>query len=235
MPSTRPSVLITGIADGLGKSLARIFAAAGYDVIGLSRSDRATPQIRAQVDEVGGTYTHLFCDLTDPTAAAAALQPHADRVMVLVHNAQTLLIKPGSKTSIEEFEAIWRVACLGAMVAARSVLPAMTARGEGALIFSGATAALRAGGDFAAFASAKFALRGMAQALSRECGPKGIHIAHVVLDGLIDAPQTDRRFGPARATRMDPEAVAQAYLDLAQQSRTAWTHELDLRPFDERF
>lgn len=234
MTSTRPSVLVTGIADGLGKSLARVFAAAGHDVIGLARSDRVAQRISALVNEAGGTYTHLACDLTDPTAAAAKLQPHLDRIAVLVHNAQTLLIKPGSETTLEEFEAIWRIACFGAMVAVRNVLPAMLARGGGTLIFSGATASMRAGGDFAAFASAKFALRALAQSLSRECSPKGIHVAHVVLDGLIVAPQTDRRFGPAGGARMDPDAVAQAYLDLVRQSPAAWTHELDLRPFDGR-
>ena len=227
-------MLVTGIADGLGESIARTFAVAGHDVIGLARSDRVASQIGAIVRAAGGVYAHVACDITDPVAVAAALQPHAERIAVLVHNAHTLLIKPGGETSLEEFEAIWRVACFGALVAAHNVLPAMIARGAGTLIFSGATASRRGGGSFAAFASAKFALRGLTQSLSRECGAKGIHVAHVVLDGLIDAPQTDRRFAAASGARMDPDAVAEVYLGLSRQSPTAWTHELDLRPFDER-
>jgi NAD(P)-dependent dehydrogenase (short-subunit alcohol dehydrogenase family) len=100
---------------------------------------------------------------------------------------------------------------------------------------SGATASLKGTGKFVAFASAKFALRGLAQSLAREYAPKGIHVAHVVLDGLIDEPQTSERFGPEKSTRMEPDAVAREYLNLAAQHPSAWTHELDLRPFSERF
>jgi NAD(P)-dependent dehydrogenase (short-subunit alcohol dehydrogenase family) len=111
----------------------------------------------------------------------------------------------------------------------------MIAAGTGAIILTGATAGRRGNARFAAFASAKFALRGLAQSLAREYGPSGIHVAHVVLDGLIDGPQTQQRFGPARSPRMDPDAVAQAYVTLVDQDPSCWTHELDLRPFAERF
>jgi NAD(P)-dependent dehydrogenase (short-subunit alcohol dehydrogenase family) len=120
-------------------------------------------------------------------------------------------------------------------MSARAVLPHMIARGSGAIIFTGATAGLRGGANFSAFASAKFALRGFAQSLAREFAPRGIHVAHVVLDGLIDEVQTDRRFGTSQPGRMEPQAIAQAYLDLARQDVSAWTHEMDLRPFSERF
>jgi NAD(P)-dependent dehydrogenase (short-subunit alcohol dehydrogenase family) len=111
----------------------------------------------------------------------------------------------------------------------------MRTRHAGTIILSGATAARRGGANFAAFASAKFALRGLAQSMSREFGPHGVHVAHVVIDGLIDAPQSDRRFGQAQSARMDPDAVARAYLALATQHPSAWTHELDLRPFSGRY
>jgi NAD(P)-dependent dehydrogenase (short-subunit alcohol dehydrogenase family) len=230
-----PIVVIAGIAEGLGAHIARTFARAGHDVVGLSRSDRATPAIAEAVAQNGGTYRHAACDITDPAQVAAALQPYADRIAVAVYNAQTLLIKPGTATTLEEFAEIWRVICFGAMVVAQSVLPGMTARKRGAIIFSGATAGTRAGANFAAFGSAKFALRGLAQSLARECGPKGVHVAHVVIDGLIDAPRTDARFGPAKTPRMEAAAVAQAYLDLAHQHPSAWTQEMDLRPAGERF
>jgi len=123
---------------------------------------------------------------------------------------------------------------------AQAVIPHMAARRQGMIILSGATAGLRGGANFSAFASAKFALRGLAQSLAREYGPKGVHVAHVVLDGLIDEPQTDRRFGAQASEsqasgRMDPRSIAQAYLDLTRQEPSTWTHEMDLRPFSEKF
>ena len=157
------------------------------------------------------------------------------RIDVLIHNPQLLTIKPFEQTTIEVFEQTWRVTCLGAVIAAQAVIPHMAARQQGMIILSGATAGLRGGANFSAFASAKFALRGLAQSLAREYGPKGVHVAHVVLDGLIDEPQTDQRFGAQTSGRMDPRAIAQAYLDLSTQPPSAWTHEMDLRPFSERF
>jgi NAD(P)-dependent dehydrogenase (short-subunit alcohol dehydrogenase family) len=233
--SGRPLLLLTGAAAGLGASIAGTFAAAGHDVLGLARSNRSAAHLARVVGDGGGAYAHLTCDITRPAEVADALRPHVDRIGVLVHNAAALLIKPFEETTAAEFEQVWRVACFGAFVASRIVVPHMVARKTGTVILTGATAALRGGPKFAAFASAKFALRGLAQSLSREFGPQGVHVAHVVLDGLIDEAQTDRRFGPAQATRMDPDAVAGAYLALATQHRSAWTHELDLRPLSERF
>jgi NAD(P)-dependent dehydrogenase (short-subunit alcohol dehydrogenase family) len=231
----RPLLLVTGIAEGLGAEIAATFARAGYDVHGLARTDRAAAHLGALVEQAGGRYTHVTCDVTNAADVSHALQGVAASVDVLIHNAQHLLIRPFAEISPLGFENVWRVACLGAMLSAQSVLSHMAARKSGTVIFSGATAALRGGANFTAFASAKFALRGLAQALAREYGPKGVHVAHVVIDGLIEAPQTDRRFGPATAGRMDARSIAKAYLDLATQDSTAWTQEMDLRPFAERF
>jgi NAD(P)-dependent dehydrogenase (short-subunit alcohol dehydrogenase family) len=230
----RPVLVLAGAADGLGARIAGSFAQAGHDVVGISRSDRSAPRLSREVREGGGAYTHAVCDITQPDQVAAALRPHAERIAVLVYNAAALVIKPFAETTPAEFEHAWRVASLGAFVTSQIVLPHMVVRGAGALIFSGATASLRGGAKFAAFASAKFALRGLAQALSREFGPQGIHVAHIVLDGLIDAAQTNERFGPG-FNRMNPDALARAYLYLATQHPSAWTHELDLRPSAERY
>ncbi|HEX4326085.1 MAG TPA: SDR family NAD(P)-dependent oxidoreductase [Burkholderiales bacterium] len=228
-------LLVTGIAAGFGVSIAAEFAAAGYDVLGLARSSQAPAHAVQLVAQAGGRYTHLACDITRPAEAAEVLRPHAGRIDVLVHNAAMLLIKDFAETTADEFEQVWRVCSLGAFVAGQIVLPQMAARGSGTVIFSGATAGRRGAAKFAAFASAKFALRGLAQSLAREYGPKGVHVAHVVLDGLIDEAQTDQRFGPAPSGRMEPQALARAYLGLATQHPSAWTHELDLRPFAGRF
>lgn len=233
--TARPLLLITGIAEGFGAEVATTFAQAGHDVVGLSRSDRCSASIRRSVEAHGGCYAHVACDVTSPGRVAAALAPHAGRVGVFVHNASALLIGPFEKTAASDFEHIWRVTCLGAVLSAQSVIPHMAARGSGTMIFTGATASLRGGANFSAFASAKFALRGLAQSLAREFGPKGVHVAHLVLDGLIDEAQTSERFGTSPAGRMAPQAIAQACLDLAMQPPSAWTHEMDLRPFSERF
>ena len=231
----RPLLLVTGIAEGLGAGIATAFARTGHDIVGLSRSDRCSTTIRQSVEQHGGNYTHLACDLTQAGDVAVALAPHAARIDVLVHNAHMLLIKPFEQTAANEFEQVWRVACLGAMMSAQAVIPHMAARGKGTVIFSGATAGIRGGANFAAFASAKFALRGLAQSLAREFGPRGVHVAHLVLDGLIDEAQTDRRFGASPSARMQPEAIAGACVELAAQHPSAWTHEMDLRPFSEKF
>jgi len=162
----RRCLLLTGAAEGLGASIAETFARAGHDVLGLSRTNRSE-HLKRRVEQSGGVYTHLSCDITQPTDVAAALQPHAGRIDVLVHNPHVLAIKPFEQTTASEFEQAWRVACLGAMLAAQSVLPHMIARGEGAIILTGATAGIRGAAQFSAFASAKFALRGLAQSLAR--------------------------------------------------------------------
>ena len=231
----RPLLLITGIAEGFGAEIATAFARAGHDVLGLSRTDRASAQICQAVERENGRYTHLACDVTSPGDVAATLAPHAARIDVLVHNAHWLLMKPFEQTAAVEFEQVWRVACLGAMLSAKCVISHMAARGKGTIIFTGATAGIRGGAKFSAFASAKFALRGLAQSLAREFGPAGVHVAHLVLDGLIDEVQTERRFGTSSSARMSPQAIAQSCLDLSAQHPSAWTHEMDLRPFSERF
>jgi short-subunit dehydrogenase len=231
----RPLAVIAGAGEGLGVALGRAFAAAGYDVAGMARRRQPIPQMAEAVAGAGGAYLHIACDLAQPAESAAVLAPHADRVAALVYNAHELLVAPFLEIPVEAFERLWRVSCLGAVGIAQALLPAMIARRQGAMIFSGATASRRGGARFAAFAAAKFALRGLAQALAREAGPQGVHVAHVTLDGLIDCPQSDRRFGQARAPRIDPEAAALAYLGLVAQPRSAWTHELDLRPSAEAF
>lgn len=235
MTPSRPVMLLSGAAEGLGASLAAAFASAGYDVAGLSRSDRADALLSGRIAAGGGRYTPIRCDITRPDDVAAAVRPHAERITVAIHNAHRLFIKPFAETTPQAFEDIWRVGCFGAMTVLHAVLPSMIARGTGTVLLTGATASVRGGARFTAFASAKFALRGLAQSLAREYGPAGIHVAHVLLDGLIDEPQTNDRFGAADAGRMSADAIAEAYLGLARQHPSAWTHELDLRPFSERF
>jgi len=233
--AARPLLLVTGIAGGLGAGIAATFADAGYDILGLARSNDAAASIGSLVATMGGGYTHLCGDVMKVADVAAALEPYASKIGVVVHNAQAFLNKPFDQIDEAEFEIVWRVTCLGAVTVARLLLPHMVAAGHGTIILTGASAGLRGNARFAAFASAKFALRGLAQSLAREYGPAGIHVAHVVLDGLIHEPQTEQRFGRAQSMRMDPGSVAKTYLSLTEQEPSSWTHELDLRPCAERF
>ena len=125
---TRPLLLVTGIAEGLGAEIAAAFARAGHDVIGLSRGDHCSAAIRQSVEQHGGSYTHLACDLTQASDVPAALAPYGARIDILIHNAHLLLIKPFGQTTAVEFEHIWRVACLGAVLSAQAVIPHMAAR-----------------------------------------------------------------------------------------------------------
>jgi NAD(P)-dependent dehydrogenase (short-subunit alcohol dehydrogenase family) len=233
--TTRPVALIAGIAEGLGASLAEAFAAAGHDVLGLARSDRCAAEAASRVAGAGGRYTHQRCDLTDATQVGAALQGWEDRTTVFVYNAHLILVAPFEETTPEDFERLWRVGCEGAARIALRLLPRMAARAAGTALFTGATASLRGSAKFAAFAAAKFALRGLSQAFAREYWPQGVHVAHVVIDGVIDEPQSEARWGASAAGRMDPRAVAQAYVQLAAQDRSAWTQEIDLRPQGGKF
>jgi NAD(P)-dependent dehydrogenase (short-subunit alcohol dehydrogenase family) len=136
------------------------------------------------------------------------------------------------------FEAYWRVCCFGAFLTAKRVMPILAAQERGSMIFTGASASLRGRPNFAHFSAAKGALRNLAQSLAREYGPQGVHVAHVLIDGVVNGDQAQSRFGsyidnlgPDGA--LDPAAIAEAFWMVHRQPRSAWTHELDLRPFKE--
>lgn len=227
---TQGVAVVAGMGPGLGAAVAAAFHEAGYRVAGLSRRTTSAP-----ADAPVRPYA---CDVTRPAdvdAALKAIRADLGNPDVLVYNPMQLLIKPFLELSVEEMESAWRTTCLGAMITARAVLPAMVSRQRGTLIFSGATASQRGSARFAALAVGKFGLRGLAQSLAREFGPSGIHVVHTVLDGLIWAPQTRARFDPPEADCMAPDAIAAMYLQLANQHPSAWTHEIDLRPANGKF
>jgi len=226
----RSLLLITGYGPGFGESIATAFSKDGYTVIGVSR--------RSPKSEHSPLAAYVECDLSKADQAPEALSQIISRFgppRIVIHNAARLLISPFEETTSEAFQDIWTANCLTGFNVASAVLPEMVAAGGGSMIFTGATASLRGRRNFAAFASSKFALRGLAQALAREYGPRGIHIAHTIIDGLIWGPQTIERFDPSPASCLMPEDIAQTYLHLAEQSPSAWTHEIDLRPASEAF
>ena len=232
------TAVIAGVGPGLGAALCKRFAGNGYNVAGLARTDRAKAALNEAVGTAGGRYLHKTCDLTDEAAVTDVLGSVVSSlgpIEVLVYNAGTFLMKSAAEITATEFRNLWEINCLGAFLCARSVLPGMSSRGRGAIVFTGATAALRGGARFGGFAASKFALRGLAQSLAREYGPQGIHVAHVVVDGIIDTARTRAGMGADPETSLDPEAIAETYLHLIRQHRSAWTHELDLRPDTEKF
>ncbi|ASP33595.1 SDR family NAD(P)-dependent oxidoreductase [Labrenzia sp. VG12] len=224
---THPFALVAGAGAGLGQCLVRTFNDSGYHAVGLNRS---VPD--------GTVETTQALDLTDASATAHVLsellRAHGAPRLV-VHNTAKLVISDFENTSNADFEATWRSMVLSAVNLARGVLPGMVAAGGGTFIVSGATASLRGGRNFAAFASAKAGLRALTQSLAREYGPKGIHVVHVILDGIVDTAASRALHALDPARMMQPEDIAKAYLALADQPGSTWTHELDLRPMGEAF
>lgn len=212
------SVVIAGYSDGLGAALERRFAQAGYQVVTVARH--------------GGAM--LQCDLADARATArlfADMDQRVPRLSGVIHNAMEFLRQPLMTTTSEQMESVWRSMVLTAFNVSQQAVPRLQAQGGGALLFSGASGSRRAGAGYAAFSSAKFALRGLVQALAREHGQDGIHAAHVVLDGLIRSARTAQRFPQASAdSMMDPDALAEQYFALFHQPASVWTQELDIRP-----
>lgn len=237
--SAKPLVAIVGVGPGLGAALAARFAAGGCALALASRHAPSRAPVLAQLQATGCPALGYDCDVADRasvTAAFAAIRAQQGDPAVLLYNAGRFVVGGILELSPEVFESAWRTNCEGAFLAAREVLPAMLAAGAGTLLFTGATAALRGGARFAGLAVGKFGLRALAQSLAREFGPRGIHVGHVIVDGQIDS----ERARAAGATRgpdalLAPAAIAENYWNLYQQPRSAWTQELDLRPFAEHF
>ncbi len=227
------TAVIVGVGPGLGAALVRTFAGVGMHVVAVARRASALTDLPT----ARGAVTLRDCDITDPTAVHGLFADLADRsVEVVVYNAGTF--EPGRITDItaEEFERCWRVGCFGGFLVGQAAARAMLPQGRGTLIFTGATASLRGGAGFANLAAPKFALRALAQSMARELGPEGIHVAHVVIDGQIHSARyahlADER-GPD--SLLQPDAIAATYLALHQQHRSAWSQEVDLRPWSEKF
>jgi NAD(P)-dependent dehydrogenase (short-subunit alcohol dehydrogenase family) len=230
--------LITGVGPGLGAALALRFAREGFAVGLIARKPDFIERLGHQISGAGSAALSLVADVSRPAEAAVAVKALRGKfgpIGVLIHNASSLAGGGLLATTPEEFERSWRVTALGAFVYARETLPDMLGSDGGVMLFTGATSSVR-GGGWLAFSSAKFALRGLVQSLARELWPRGVHVAHVIIDGLIAAPESGRSpsDGEGEAV-LDPARIADAYWHLATQHRSAWTLELDLRPNREEF
>lgn len=227
MSSGKQMALVAGAGAGLGQSLLARFAAGGLMPVGLGRSQ--------PVKTVGAFHT---LDLADETAVpdtiAQIIAEHGPPKIV-VHNTAELVISPFSDTTLQDYQNTWTSMVQTAVLLAQSTLQPMVRAGGGSFIVSGATASLRGGAKFSAFASAKFALRGLTQSLAREYQTAGVHVSHVILDGIIDSARSRDLHGLDPTRMMDPADIAEAYWQLAHQPKSTWTQEFDLRPASEGF
>jgi NAD(P)-dependent dehydrogenase (short-subunit alcohol dehydrogenase family) len=228
--------IVAGVGPGLGAALVRKLAEEDCRVGMFARSSKFTRELAA---ELGSSSLAVPTDISDPKQVASGFRKVRERlgpVEILIAHASGSLGGHLEKTSPEQFERSWRTAVFGAFLCAREVVPDMLKRGSGAIIFTGATSSMRGRGGAVAFSSAKFAVRGLAQSLAVELWPKGIHVAHVVIDGVIDTRKVRKTYKPStRDPLLQPDAIADAYWNLIQQDRSAWSLEIDLRPNREAF
>ena len=230
------TAIVAGVGPGLGTALCRRLADRGYRIAGLARGVAACRDLIAELGP--DRFQTRSCDITDAAqvhAAIAQIEAQWGPATVYVHNAAPFHMGAFTDTDPATFESLWRAMCLGAVHGAQRVVPGMLEAKRGVLLFIGATASVKAGANFSAFGSAKFALRGLAQSLARELGPQGIHVAHLVIDGVIWSDRARDAFGLQQAQCLDPDALASTCVHLIGQERSAWTQELDIRPDVERF
>lgn len=239
------SAIVAGVGplDGLGATLSRRFAREGHHVFVAGRTSEKIEAVVAAIEQDGGAATAVRTDVTDEAQVIALFEtaeqakPELDLV---VYNAGNNMVSPLLEMEASFFEKAWRLACFGGFLTGREAARAMAPRGRGSILFTGATAALRGRPPFTAFSSAKAGLRSLSQSMAREFGPAGLHVAHIVIDGVIDGEKVNTRMPQAKAKlgedgMLNLEAIADAYVMLHAQDRTAWTQELDLRPYKENF
>ena len=239
--------MLVGAGDAIGAAVARRFAKGGYTVC-IGRRDGAKSQ--GLVDELtsAGHKIHAFSvdarQESEVQELFAKVEKEIGPIEVCLFNAGSNVNKPLIETTEKLFFKAWELACYAGFLVGREAARVMTARGHGTILFTGATASLRGGKGFAAFASAKFGLRAVAQAMARELGPKNIHVVHLIIDAGVDSAAIHARMkaasgieagdiAPDSLTKTD--SIAEAYWFAHQQAKDGWTHELDLRPAGEKW
>lgn len=244
MSDDRQLVWVAGVgaSQGLGAALARRFARAGYTALVSGRSADKLARVVDEIAQAGGSALALPADTANEREVEAAAQRVAEQgsLAVAIYNAAHMVIGSSLDLQAADFKAALEGNALGGFLFGRAALRLLAPRGQGTLLFTGATAALRGKPPFGAFAAGKAALRSLSQTFAREFGPRGVHVAHVVIDGGIDGERV-RSLAPDRYAQRAPDgllqldAIAEAYYQLHVQPRSAWTQELDLRPYSEPF
>jgi NAD(P)-dependent dehydrogenase (short-subunit alcohol dehydrogenase family) len=235
------AVLVIGAGDATGGAIARRFAREGYVACVTRRhADKLAPLVAA-IESAGGKARAFGSDARkedEMVALVDTIENEVGPIEAAVYNIGANVNFPIRETTARVFFKVWEMACFGGFLMGREAAKRMVPRGRGTILFTGATASVRGRAGYAAFASGKHALRAVAQSMARELGPEGIHVAHVVIDGAIDTAWIRENFPDRAALKsqdgiLDPEAIAENYWLLHCQPRSAWTHELDLRPWIE--
>jgi NAD(P)-dependent dehydrogenase (short-subunit alcohol dehydrogenase family) len=242
-PGAARAVLVVGAGDATGGAIARRFAREGYVACVTRRTAAALQPLVEQIRAEGGQAHGFASDARDEDAVVALFERIEREIApleVVVFNIGANVRFPVAETTARVYRKVWEMGAYAGFLVGREAARVMAPRGRGTLLFTGATASLRGGKGFAAFAGAKFALRALAQSLARELGPQGVHVAHVIVDGAIDTAFIRDTFPERYALKaqdgiLQPEAIAEAYWQLHRQPRSAWTHEMDLRPWMETF
>ncbi|HUN58922.1 MAG TPA: SDR family NAD(P)-dependent oxidoreductase [Candidatus Binataceae bacterium] len=235
--SNRPLAVVIGVGPGLGTALARRFAER-YAIALVARQADYLERVTGEIKAAGGQAFPVPADVSDQAALAAAFATIRSiaNPEILIYNAAMRPFGTLMETKSSTFENTWRVNAFGAFLAAKEVVPAMLEAGRGVILFTGATAGTKPYPTSAAFGPAKFAMRGLAQVIARDLGPQGIHVAYVNVDGPIDMPFIRQRMPNAQdQDLLKPSAIAETYWHLAHQDPSCWTHEIDVRPFKEKF
>ena len=231
--------VIAGVGPGLGAAIARKFADEGCNLALLSRSSAYSINLSKRLEDTGISAIPIPTDITDAgqvNDSFAKIREELGVPDILVNHAGNAAWGNLSELTAEAFENSWRVCTLGAFLCVKQVVPGMIEKGDGTILFSGATSAVRGRSGAIAFSSAKFAMRGLASSLAREVGPQGIHVAHVIIDGIIDSPNLRERYKLSESEPLlKPDAIAETYWALVQQERSAWSFEVDVRPHNEEF
>ncbi len=237
--SDTDTAVIVGVGPGLGASLARTFADAGMRVALAARHPERLDGLVDEITSQGGMARAYECNAEDEasvTSLFSCAEGDLGHPTVAIYNAGAFVPNSILETSSEEFQRCWTIGCLGGFHVGKAAALRMVPHGIGTIIFTGATAAHRGSAQFHNLAVPKFGLRALSQSMARELGPKGIHVGHVVIDGMI---LSEKYAPPPDETREDtylnPDAIAENYLTLHKQDRSAWTLELDLRPWTEKF
>lgn len=246
MAASKAVVIGVGAERGLGAALCRRFAAEGHHVLVAGRTPEKIGAVADAITAAGGRATPIVTDTTveadvialfDRAMADDDGSGSADLVVFNAGNNQRIDFR---EVTADQFEALWRVGCFAGFLVGREAARRLVPLGRGTVIFTGASASLRGRPGYAQFAAAKAGLRMVAQSMAREFGPQGIHVAHVIVDGGISGerlltrmPQVAEQRGPDGL--LDIDAIAETYWQIHRQHRSAWTHEVDLRPFKESF
>jgi len=232
---SKPVCVVVGLGPGNGASCAKKFDQAGYRVALLARNEEYLSEFAAQLNEAKG----YPCDVAEVRQIEDAFQKINEdfgSIDTLIYNAGSGVFNNIEETSVEEFENAWQINTRGCLVASQQVIPGMLEAGKGNIVIVGATASLKGGANFAPFASSKAAQRSLAQSMARHLGPKGIHVSYVIIDGVIDLPRT-RQWMSDKSDEdfMKADDIAKSIFSLTEQPKSAWSFEIDLRPFGEKW